>query len=163
MKTKKEASKRHRSSNLELLGGVSGEALRAIRETAGRACLPLERVFADVVAIGVSVVTDPHESPYTSLIAFRTELALRQQHGFSQTEHSSVETATGEHPGPGGPGPDAGERTLGQEPDAVAGTGFDQGQSDLAGPGVIVEQRGLWSQDQEGAQVPLVSTLTSGE
>lgn len=69
---------RARSSNLELLGGVPADALRRLKEIAAAADLPLQRVFRDVVAIGVSVVSDPLESPYQSLIAFRAGLAQKQ-------------------------------------------------------------------------------------
>lgn len=70
---------KHRSTNLELLGGVPLESLRLIREVALSADLPISRVFCDVLAIGISVITDPGQSPYTGLIAFREGLFTKQE------------------------------------------------------------------------------------
>lgn len=74
----KKKERRKRSTALEVLGGVSLPTLRTLKEIAAQADLPLARVFRDVVAIGVSVVSDPLESPYGSLIAFRAGLAQKQ-------------------------------------------------------------------------------------
>lgn len=95
-KMKPKKTERRRSTHLELLGGVPADTLRTIREVAQRADLPLERVFRDILAIGVSVVSDAQESPYQSLIAFRAGLADKQAH--AQDAHAftrNIETATG--------------------------------------------------------------------
>jgi hypothetical protein len=144
------SSRKNRSSNLELLGGVSAGALRRIRDIAARADLPLERVFRDVVAIGVSVVSDPSESPYQSLIAFRSGLAAKQ-------EELEKESATEPHEpvGSRSTGEQAGDRILAEAPDdedigdtlsrrsGPDGTGFDD----------AALEPGQWPQDEAGDAV----------
>lgn len=140
-------ARRPRSTHLELLGGVSSDALRRIRDTAQKADLPLERVFRDVVAIGVSVVSDPEESPYQSLIAFRAGLATKQ----AELEHVEQRESAPEFEPTlrGGDSTlDFRESVMAVPPADTAGeTGNDQDRSDDA-----LERPGQWIENEAGVE-----------
>jgi hypothetical protein len=129
---------------LELLGGVSSDALRRIRETAARADLPLERVFRDVIAIGVSVFSDPQESPYHSLIAFRSGLASKQAELEQDVEQSRVTPAVGP-PFEGGNRDDQRNESVMAVPATDPTRETDSAQDR---PGNDVERSGQWTEDE---------------
>jgi hypothetical protein len=140
----KKKERRRRSTHLELLGGVSSDALRRIRETAARADLPLERVFRDVIAIGVSVVSDPQESPYHSLIAFRSGLASKQAE-LEDVEQSRVTPAVGP-PFEGGNRDDQGNESVMAIPATDPAFATDSTQDGLDND---VERSGQWTEDEK--------------
>ena len=137
------------------MGGVPADVLRRIREIAQKADLPTERVFRDVLAVGVSVITDPAESPYTSLIAFRSGLNAKQAE-LENDGQSVPESKAVPDTGQRGPSPPIGESVLADafEPETAerVSSGEDE-EPDRAGLGVAVEQRGLEAQDGAGAAV----------
>jgi hypothetical protein len=121
--------KKERPTNLELLGGVPADTLRRVREIAGKADLPVARVFRDILAIGVSVVADPVESPYQSLIAFRVGLASKQaelENGEQDTTAPKVRRDPGSGTGGAGEPPVAGETLESDIPDFEAGADQDR-------------------------------------
>lgn len=137
---------RHRATHLELLGGVNSDALRRIRDTAQKADLPIERVFRDVVAIGVSVVSDPLESPYQSLIAFRAGLATKQ----AEQEH-----VIQREPAPEAGAVDAERVTLdlGQSVLEIPAEDSAEAESaDQSGSLDALERPGQWTEDAESAE-----------
>lgn len=75
--------KRHRRSNLEILKLPTG-AMRVMKDIAGSADLPVDRVFKDVIEAGLAVIRNPESSPYESMIQFRKTLH----------EHKNVESET---------------------------------------------------------------------
>jgi hypothetical protein len=125
--------------------------LRRIRDIADKADLSLERVFRDVLAIGVSVISDPAESPYTSLIAFRSGLQAKQ----AELEHDGQSVPASKavpDTGLGSPSPSIGQSVLADSFDQEAqnlSSGGDEGP-DRAGLDVIDERSGLETQDGAG-------------
>jgi hypothetical protein len=128
--------KRERRTNLEALGGGSGEVLKVLRTTAREAELPLERVFRDCLAIGISVIGNPETSPYTSLITFRHELATHSKRDADRAPESGGPSQL--------PGFDDLAETVHDASLADAGEGE---RTDAEGPGDALERSGLQSTD----------------
>jgi hypothetical protein len=144
---------RVRKTNLDLLGGVPHEVLRLLRATALRADLPLSRVFQDVLAIGLNVISDPQESPYSGLISFRESLEIKQK-GYA-TERTPGPPESSEASRFGGAGVQAWDSDLGEAihepgPGSMA-TGV--AATDRDGPSDAVERPGLETSDEEADAV----------
>ena len=130
---------------------MPSDALRRIRDIAQKADLACERVFRDVLAIGVSVISDPAESPYTSLIAFRSGLQAKQ----AELEHDGQSIPESKAlPDTGGrsPGPPIGQSVLADsfEPEATEGVSEQPEEPDRAGLDLALERSGLETQDGAG-------------